>query len=141
MSDKTADEFLELAKGLRALSVALGDFRFAHWKILKEPERNELKALEVALLDRAGEVCDSGVLARLQLEDSQLDVLRKCTAGLKQAAQHVADVKQEIGQLTKFVTIGGALFVAVSSADPVAIVAAAMQLLDLVTGGSKAQTT
>src|SRR5262245_65965752 len=96
MPPLTSDDAFTLSKSFRDLSVALGDFRFAHWNTLSESDRTTLEDEEWSLLNSASDMITKAV--GLTLDESQAGVARlKCgTASEQQAVETLNDVRKVI---------------------------------------------
>src|SRR5262249_61764781 len=94
MPPLTSDDAFALSKSFRDLSVALGDFRFAHWNTLSESDRTTLEDEEWSLLNSASDMITKAV--GLTLDESQAGAARakKATAPAHEAGK----TRHQLGQ-------------------------------------------
>ena len=132
MPPLTSDDAFALSKSFRDLSVALGDFRFAHWNTLSESDRTTLEDEEWSLLNSASDMITKAV--GLTLDESQAGVarLKSATASAQKAVKTLNDVRKVITVATA--TVG--LAAAIVSKDPGAIATNAKAVFDAATASA-----
>ena len=132
MPPLTSDDAFALSKSFRDLSVALGDFRFAHWNTLSESDRATLEDEEWSLLNSASDMITKAV--GLTLDESQAGVtqVKSATASAQKAVKTLNDVRKVITVATA--TVG--LAAAIVSKDPGAIAKNTKAVFDAATASA-----
>jgi len=132
MPPLTSDDAFALSKSFRDLSVALGDFRFAHWNTLSESDRTTLEDEEWSLLNSASDMITKAV--GLTLDESQAGVarLKSATASAQKAVKTLNDVRKIITVATASVGLAAAIV----SKDPGAIAKNAKAVVDAATANA-----
>jgi len=132
MPPLTSDDAFALSKSFRDLSVALGDFRFAHWNTLSESDRTTLEDEEWSLLNSASDMITKSV--GLTLDESQAGVarLKSATASAQKAVKTLNDVRKVITVATASVGLAAAIV----SKDPGAIAKNAKAVFDAATASA-----
>jgi len=132
MPPLTSDDAFALSKSFRDLSVALGDFRFAHWNTLSESDRSTLEDEEWSLLNSASDMITKVV--GLTLDESQAGVarLKSATASAQKAVKTLNDVRKVITVATASVGLAAAIV----SKDPGAIAKNAKAVFDAATASA-----
>src|SRR5215472_1161517 len=124
MPPLTSDDAFALSKSFRDLSVALGDFRFAHWNTLEDEEWS--------LLNSASDMITKAV--GLTLDESQAGAarLKSATASAQKAVKTLNDVRKIITVATASVGLAAAIV----SKDPGAIAKNAKAVVDAATANA-----
>jgi len=132
MPPLTSDDAFALSKSFRDLSVALGDFRFAHWNTLSESDRTTLEDEEWSLLNSASDMITKAV--GLTLDESQAGAarLKSATASAQKAVKTLNDVRKIITVATASVGLAAAIV----SKDPGAIAKNAKAVVDAATANA-----
>ena len=132
MPPLTSDDAFALSKSFQDLSVALGDFRFAHWNTLSESDRTTLEDEEWSLLNSASDMITKAV--GLTLDESQAGVarLKSTTASAQKAVKTLNDVRKVITVATASVGLAAAIV----SKDPGAIAKNAKAVFDAATASA-----
>jgi hypothetical protein len=107
----TAQHALELARGFREASTALGDYLYApaNWPSLPEAERDRLRSLEVTLLNVATDLVTQAVGKSLDDAQQSVDQLLAATRQAKEAIGRIADAKQGIAIATALIGLAAAI--------------------------------
>jgi len=132
MPPLTSDDAFALSNSFRDLSVALGDFRFAHWNTLSESDRTTLEDEEWSLLNSASDMITKAV--GLTLDESQAGAarLKSATASAQKAVKTLNDVRKIITVATASVGLAAAIV----SKDPGAIAKNAKAVVDAATANA-----
>lgn len=130
----TAQDVLELSKALQLFVERLIMARSKHGANLTQQQRAEAERYEGQILDFASTLNAQSLLTTLSMLDGELQVLKDCTAGIKEAAQRIANIKKGIALATKIVALGVESYAAIASGNVVAMIAAAGAVLDAVSG-------
>ena len=125
----TSADALALSKSFRDLSVAIGDFRFAHWDALGETNRKLLEDEEWSILNAASDMVTKAVGLALDESDPAAKKVQGATASALKAVKTLKDISKVIGVATA--TVG--LAAAVISKDPGAIAKNAKAVFDAAT--------
>ena len=125
----TSADALSLSKSFRDLSVAIGDFRFAHWDALGEANRKLLEDEEWSILNAASDMVTKAVGLALDESDPAAKKVQGATASALKAVKTLKDISKVIGVATA--TVG--LAAAVISKDPGAIAKNAKAVFDAAT--------
>ena len=120
----TSADALSLSKSFRDLSVAIGDFRFAHWDALGEANRKLLENEEWSILNASSDMVTKAVGLALDSSDP--------AAAKVQGAKAVKTLK-DIAKVTGVATATVGLAAAVVSKDPEAIAKNAKAVFDAAT--------
>ena len=125
----TSADALALSKSFRDLSVAIGDFRFAHWDALGEANRTLLEDEEWSILNASSDMVTKAVGLALDESDPAAQKVQGATASALKAVKTLKDISKVIGVATA--TVG--LAAAVISKDPGAIAKNAKAVFDAAT--------
>ena len=125
----TSADALSLSKSFRDLSVAIGDFRFAHWDALSEADRKMLEDEEWSILNASSDMVTKAVGLALDESDPAAKKVQGATATALKAVKTLKDISKVIGVATA--TVG--LAAAVISKDPGAIAKNAKAVFDAAT--------
>jgi hypothetical protein len=125
----TSADALSLSKSFRDLSVAIGDFRFAHWDALGEANRQLLEDEEWSILNASSDMVTKAVGLALDESDPAAQNVQGATASALKAVKTLKDISKVIGVATA--TVG--LAAAVISKDPGAIAKNAKAVFDAAT--------
>ncbi|HEX6775063.1 MAG TPA: hypothetical protein VF238_04400 [Methylomirabilota bacterium] len=125
----TSADALSLSKSFRDLSVAIGDFRFAHWDALSEANRNLLENEEWSILNASSDMVTKAVGLALDSSDPAAAKVQGATARALKAVKTLKDIAKVTGVATA--TVG--LAAAVISKDPEAIAKNAKAVFDAAT--------
>ena len=125
----TSADALSLSKSFRDLSVAIGDFRFAHWDALSEANRKLLENEEWSILNASSDMVTKAVGLALDSSDPAAEKVQGATASALKAVKTLKDIAKVIGVATA--TVG--LAAAVISKDPEAIAKNAKAVFDAAT--------
>jgi hypothetical protein len=125
----TSADALSLSKSFRDLSVAIGDFRFAHWDALGEANRQLLEDEEWSILNASSDMVTKAVGLALDESDPAAQKVQGATATALKAVKTLKDISKVIGVATA--TVG--LAAAVISKDPGAIAKNAKAVFDAAT--------
>jgi hypothetical protein len=125
----TSADALSLSKSFRDLSVAIGDFRFAHWDALGEANRTLLEDEEWSILNASSDMVTKAVGLALDESDPAAQKVQGATATALKAVKTLKDISKVIGVATA--TVG--LAAAVISKDPGAIAKNAKAVFDAAT--------
>ena len=125
----TSADALSLSKSFRDLSVAIGDFRFAHWDALGEANRTLLEDEEWSILNASSDMVTKAVGLALDESDPAAKKVQGATASALKAVKTLKDISKVIGVATA--TVG--LAAAVISKDPGAIAKNAKAVFDAAT--------
>ena len=125
----TSADALSLSKSFRDLSVAIGDFRFAHWDALGEANRKLLEDEEWSILNASSDMVTRAVGLALDESDPAAKKVQGATASALKAVKTLKDISKVIGVATA--TVG--LAAAVISKDPGAIAKNAKAVFDAAT--------
>jgi hypothetical protein len=125
----TSADALSLSKSFRDLSVAIGDFRFAHWDALGEANRTLLEDEEWSILNASSDMVTKAVGLALDESDPAAQNVQGATATALKAVKTLKDISKVIGVATA--TVG--LAAAVISKDPGAIAKNAKAVFDAAT--------
>lgn len=131
MAMTSFDDLMELAGAYLDLATAIGNYRIANWNRLAEEERQQLNDVWWTLLTMSDDIAAKAAVIRLEMLQADLENLRKCTVSMKEAAKLISEVKGYIAIATKAVALGGALYAAAGTGNVIALAAASLQLLDL----------
>jgi hypothetical protein len=134
MATTSFDDLIELAGAYLELATAIGNYRIANWNRLTEDERKILNDDWWTLLTMSDDIAAKAAVIRLEMVQTDLENLKKCTAGMKDAAKRISEVKGFIAIATKAVALGGAFYAAAGTGNVIALAAASLQLLDLCSG-------
>lgn len=117
----TAQHALELARGFREASTALGDYLYApaNWPSLPEAERDRLRSLEVTLLNVATDLVTQAVGKSLDDAQQSVDELLAATEQAREAIERIEDVKNGIAIATATALIGLAAAISGGSAGAI----------------------
>jgi len=126
------DECRELARQIREISVAIGDFRFEHWGELTAAQRQELERDEASLLTKSSEMITRAVGLTLDDMDKDLKLISGSIEKARKALKTIQDVKNVIAIGAGVIGLGGAIFAAVATQNPAPIAPAAVSLTALV---------
>lgn len=129
----SAQGVFELSQAFHDLSVALGNFRYANWNELTPEQRTDLEAKQWTLFNTSSDLNAKSVVLKVELIEAQLQVLMSCTAGMKASAEKISDIKHAIGIAAKAVAFGGTIYLAASTGDIGAMLAAATSLMQEMT--------
>ena len=113
----------------RDLSVAIGDFRFAHWDALGEANRKLLEDEEWSILNASSDMVTKAVGLALDESDPAAKKVQGATTSALKAVKTLKDISKVIGVATA--TVG--LAAAVISKDPGAIAKNAKAVFDAAT--------
>jgi hypothetical protein len=107
----TAQHALELARGFREASTALGDYLYApaNWPSLPEAERDRLRSLEVTLLNVATDLVTQAVGKSLDDAQQSVDELLAATKQAREAIERIKDVKHGIAIATALIGLAAAI--------------------------------
>ena len=125
----TSADALSLSKSFRDLSVAIGDYRFAHWDALSEADRKMLEDEEWSILNASSDMVTKAVGLALDESDPAAQKVQGATATALKAVKTLKDISKVIGVATA--TVG--LAAAVISKDPGAIAKNAKAVFDAAT--------
>ena len=125
----TSADALALSKSFRDLSVAIGDFRFAHWDALGDANRKLLENEEWSILNASSDMVTKAVGLGLDESDPAAKKVQGATASALKAVKTLKDISKVIGVATA--TVG--LAAAVISKDPGAIAKNAKAVFDAAT--------
>jgi len=125
----TSADALSLSKSFRDLSVAIGDFRFAHWDALGEANRKLLEDEEWSILNASSDMVTKAVGLALDESDPAAKKEQGATTSALKAVKTLKDISKVIGVATA--TVG--LAAAVISKDPGAIAKNAKAVFDAAT--------
>ncbi|HYS94554.1 MAG TPA: hypothetical protein VEL48_14060 [Candidatus Acidoferrales bacterium] len=125
----TSADALSLSKSFRDLSVAIGDYRFAHWDALSEADRKMLEDEEWSILNASSDMVTKAVGLALDESDPAAKKVQGATATALKAVKTLKDISKVIGVATA--TVG--LAAAVISKDPGAIAKNAKAVFDAAT--------
>ena len=125
----TSADALRLSKSFRDLSVAIGDYRFAHWDALSEADRKMLEDEEWSILNASSDMVTKAVGLALDESDPAAKKVQGATATALKAVKTLKDISKVIGVATA--TVG--LAAAVISKDPGAIAKNAKAVFDAAT--------
>lgn len=105
----TADEALELAANFRAASIELGDYVYENWTTLAPKERDQLRSLEVTLLNLSTDLVTQA--AGVILDDAQASVaqLGAATQKAKRALAKIQQIKKAINVATALIGLAAAI--------------------------------
>jgi len=126
------DESRELARQIREISVAVGNFRFEHWGELTAAQRQELERDEASLLTKSSEMITRAVGLALDDMDKDLKLITSAIEKARKALKTIQDVKNVIAIAAGVIGLGGAIFAAVATQNPAPIGPAAVSLTALV---------
>ncbi len=126
------DECRELARQIREISVAVGDFRFEHWGELTAAQRQDLERDEASLLTKSGEMITRAVGLTLEDMDKDLKLVTNAIEKARKALKTIQDVKNVIAISAGVIGLGGAIFAAVATQNPALIGPTAASLTALV---------
>lgn len=129
----SAQDVFELSQAFHDLSVALGNFRYANWNELTPEQRSDLEAKQWTLFNTSSDLNAKSVVLKVELIEAQLQVLRSCVAGMKASAEKISDIKHAIGIAAKAIAFGGTIYLAASTGDIDAMLAAATSLMQEMT--------
>lgn len=105
----TSKEAFQLSKGLRNVSIAIGDYRFQQWDGLSESQRRTLEDAEWSLLNASSDVLTAAV--GLVLDETQwgCDALKKLTDSAKETLKQLAAMRKAIRIATAAVSLAAAI--------------------------------
>lgn len=124
----SAKDLFDLSQAFHDLSVALGNYRYAQWDNLTPSQRTDLEAKQWTLFNASSDLNAKSVLLKMKLLDDDLQTLKSCTTAMKEAAENISEIKHAIAIATKAVAFGGTIYLAASTGDVGALVAAASAL-------------
>lgn len=128
MKKISKEDALEIAVGYRKASVALGDYRFAHWNDMTPAARREMEDKEWDLLNQANLMVTGAV--GIAIDEAELAVKT-----LKDHVEKGSKVLANIDTAKNGLKLAGTLLVlafAISTSNPAAIVPAAKDLYDAI---------
>jgi hypothetical protein len=125
----TSADALSLSKSFRDLSVAIGDYRFAHWDALSEAERKMLEDEEWSILNASSDMVTKAVGLALDESDPAAKKVQEATASALKVVKTLKDISKVIGVATAAVGLAAAVI----SKDPGAIAKNAKAVFDAAT--------
>jgi hypothetical protein len=125
----TSADALSLSKSFRDLSVAIGDYRFAHWDALSEADRKMLEDEEWSILNASSDMVTKAVGLALDESDPAAKKVQGATASALKAVKTLKDISKVIGVATAAVGLAAAVI----SKDPGAIAKNAKAVFDAAT--------
>lgn len=127
----TAADMHRLAEGCYEFAKALRVYRDDHWDELTDQERGDLKRLHHMLIDTSRSLVTDAVIQSLIAIGPSVAVLNECAAGLKQAAENIANVKKAIELATTAITLVASISVAAATGNVSALIGTAAGVLTL----------
>ena len=124
----SAKDYFDLSRAFHDLSVTIGNYRYAHVDELTPSQRTDLEAKQWTLFNTSSDLNAKSVVLKMKLLDADLQTLKSCTTAMKDAAKKISDIKHAIAIATKAVAFGGAIYLAASTGNVGALVAAASAL-------------
>lgn len=131
MQELTAADMHRLAEACYEFAKALRIYRDDHWDALTDQERDDLKRLHHMLIDTSRSLVTDAIIQSLIAIGTSVAVLNECAAGLKQAAERIANVKKAIELATKTITLVASISVAAATGNITALIGAAGEVLTL----------
>ncbi|WP_421352315.1 hypothetical protein [Aeromonas sp. 604443] len=125
----SSEDMFNLSKSFHDLSTALGDFRYSNWNELNQEQRADLEAKQWTLFNMSSDLNATSVVLKVELFDEDIKTLKSCVVDMQAAAQKIEDIKHAIAIAAKAVAFGGAIYLAVSTGDVAAMIAAATSLM------------
>lgn len=125
----SAEDIFSLSKSFHDLSVALGNFRYSSWNALTQTQRSDLEAKQWTLFNTASDLNAKSVVLKVKMLDTDLKILQSCTDDMRTAIQKITDVKNAVAIATKAIAFGGTIYLAASTGNVSAMVAAASSLI------------
>lgn len=125
----SAQDLFNLSKSFHDLSTALGDFRYSNWNALTPSQRTDLETKQWTLFNMSSDLNAKSVVLKVKLLDADIQTLKFCVADMQAAAKKIADIKHAIAIAAKAVSFGGAIYLAASTGDVAAMIAAATSLI------------
>jgi hypothetical protein len=125
----TSADALSLSKSFRDLSVAIGDYRFAHWDALSEADRKMLEDEEWSILNASSDMVTKAVGLALDESDPAAKKVQEATASALKVVKTLKDISKVIGVATAAVGLAAAVI----SKDPGAIAKNAKAVFDAAT--------
>ena len=124
----SAQDVFNLSKSFHDLSTALGNFRYSNWDALTSSQRTDLEAKQWTLFNTSSDLNAKSVVLKVKLLDEDIQTLKSCITDMQETAQKIADIKHAIAIAAKAVAFGGAIYLAASTGDVAAMIAAATSL-------------
>ena len=125
----SAQDIFGLSKAFHELSVTIGKYRYDHWDELTPAQRTDMEAKQWTLFNTSSDLNAQSVVLKVQLVENDLKALQLCAKAMTEAADKIADVKHAISIVTKAVAFGGTLYLAASTGNVGALIAAASALV------------
>jgi len=118
----SADQAREIAREFLEMSHDLNSYRFANWKRLTKPQRQDLENAAWDLLNYSSSFVTASVGITLADMEGDLRAIASATAEAKSAVATIGEAKDIIKVAAALVQLGGAL----ASRQPAAITRAAV---------------
>jgi cob(I)alamin adenosyltransferase len=125
----SAQDLFNLSKYFHDLSTALGDFRYSNWNALTPSQRTDLENKQWTLFNMSSDLNAKSVVLKVKLLDADIQTLKSCVADMQASANKIADIKHAIAIAAKAIAFGGAIYLAASTGDVAAMIAAATSLI------------
>ena len=123
------DQARKLAEQFRLASVAVGDYRFAHWGQLSPAERQQLSDEEWTLLNDSNDMVTKAVDLALADVEKDLEVIIAATERAAGVLKSIQAFKDAVTVVAGLVGLAGAIAAAVVSENPGPVLAAAVDLV------------
>jgi hypothetical protein len=124
-----ANQARELARSFRSVSVALGDYRFAHWDALTKSQRDTIEGAEWTLLNYSSDFVTQAVGLTLDDAKSSLKNIQDAAAAAAAAVDAIQIAKKVIAVSGAVIKLGAAIV----SENPGFIASATKDLFNAVT--------
>lgn len=106
------------------MSVALGDYRFAHWGRLAPEERQRLENIEWTLLNNSSDLITMVVGLALAEVEKEFKAITAVIEHAREVLKTVTDFKNVLSLAAGVIALGAAIVVGVVSENPAPIIAA-----------------
>ena len=110
----TSHDAFELSKQFRALSIHLGNYRFANWENLTPTQRRDIEDEEWSLLNSSSDMTTRAVGLALEESEVSFQTLKRSVRKAKSAVKKL----EKFSKVIKVATAAVGLAAAVVSKDP-----------------------
>ncbi len=127
----TPADMHNLAEAYYTFAKALRQYRADHWDELTDADREELKRLHLMLIDTSRGLVTDAVIQSILAIGPSVAVLIACSAGLKRAAETIANIRKGIELAAKAIALVTEISIAAATGNVPGLIATAGEVLRL----------
>lgn len=105
----SAEQALALARTFRMAATCVGDYCYENWTTIKPGERDQLRSLEVTLLNLATDLITQAVGVILDDAEAGVKALANVTTIAQEALKNIDGAKRAITILTALISLAAAI--------------------------------